>query len=108
MITTAFNDYNNKNIHIPASPRLSPPARTIIQVYFDGLYQPCNPGGTACFAFTIKNDKTTKHSGYGIIVFLWAPMQAGQCHQMKFGEQHTLVKKIYQALLHFYPNSTVD
>jgi ribonuclease HI len=38
-----------------------------IEVYFDGLCQPCNPGGTACFAFIIKNEEgNTIHSEYGV------------------------------------------
>ena len=37
-----------------------------IQVYFDGLCQPVNPGGTACFAFIIKNGHNTIHSEYGL------------------------------------------
>ena len=40
--------------------------RTTIEVYFDGLCQPVNPGGTACFAFIIKNGTDTIHSEYGL------------------------------------------
>ncbi len=39
-----------------------PPSTTNIQVYFDGLCQPVNPGGIACFAFIIKNRENTIHS----------------------------------------------
>ena len=46
-------------------PRLVPPI-TNIQVNFDGLCQPCNPGGIACFAFIIKDDKNTIHREYGL------------------------------------------
>lgn len=45
--------------------RLSPQLTTI-QVYFDGLCQPYNPGGIACYAFIIKDDKNTIHSEYGL------------------------------------------
>ena len=39
-----------------------------IQVYFDGLCQPCNPGGTACFAFIVKNKEgNTIHSECGLV-----------------------------------------
>ena len=45
-----------------------------IEVYFDGLCQPYNPGGIACYAFVIKkynnNDKDcegqTIHNNYGL------------------------------------------
>lgn len=38
----------------------------MIQVNFDGLCQPINPGGIACYAFIIKKNGTTIHSGYGV------------------------------------------
>jgi len=38
----------------------------LIQVNFDGLCQPTNPGGIACYAFIIKKNGTTIHSGYGV------------------------------------------
>jgi len=37
-----------------------------IQVYFDGLCQPTNPGGTACFAFIVKNEENTIYNEYGL------------------------------------------
>src|SRR5919197_1912938 len=41
-----------------------------IQVYFDGLCQPCNPGGTACFAFIVNNkEESTIHSEYGLAAY---------------------------------------
>jgi ribonuclease HI len=38
----------------------------LIEVYFDGLCQPVNPGGIACYAFVVKRDKETLHSDYGL------------------------------------------
>jgi ribonuclease HI len=38
----------------------------LIEVYFDGLCQPVNPGGIACYAFVVKNQGKTIHSSYGI------------------------------------------
>ena len=38
----------------------------MIEVYFDGLCQPVNPGGIACYAFVVKSDSKTIHSGYGV------------------------------------------
>ena len=37
-----------------------------IQVYFDGLCQPYNPGGIACYAFVILTKKGHEHSEYGL------------------------------------------
>jgi ribonuclease HI len=37
-----------------------------IHVYFDGLCQPYNPEGTACYAFIIKNEENTIYSDYGL------------------------------------------
>lgn len=38
----------------------------MIEVYFDGLCQPKNPGGIACYAFIVKSDGKTLHSDYGV------------------------------------------
>lgn len=38
----------------------------LIEVYFDGLCQPVNPGGIACYAFVVKKECKTIHSDYGI------------------------------------------
>ena len=38
----------------------------MIEVYFDGLCQPVNPGGIACYAFIVKRDGKLIHSDYGI------------------------------------------
>jgi ribonuclease HI len=43
-----------------------PTETTNIQVYFDGLCQPVNPGGIACFAFIIKNRENIIHSESGL------------------------------------------
>jgi ribonuclease HI len=45
------------------------PGSNEIQVYFDGLCQPYNPGGIACYAFVILAKKGQGHqqySGYGL------------------------------------------
>jgi ribonuclease HI len=40
------------------------------EVYFDGLCQPCNPGGTACYSFIIKNEEGhTIHSEHGLAAY---------------------------------------
>lgn len=38
----------------------------LIEVYFDGLCQPVNPGGIACYAFVVKRDSEIIHSDYGL------------------------------------------
>jgi ribonuclease HI len=39
---------------------------TEIQAYFDGLCQPCNPGGIACFAFAIFAKGLRQYYEYGL------------------------------------------
>jgi len=38
----------------------------LVEVYFDGLCQPVNPGGIACYAFVVKKDGKTIHSDFGV------------------------------------------
>lgn len=38
----------------------------LIEVYFDGLCQPINPGGISCYAFIVKNGDRTIYSDYGV------------------------------------------
>lgn len=38
----------------------------MIEVYFDGLCQPINPGGISCYAFIVKRDGMTVYSEYGV------------------------------------------
>ena len=38
----------------------------LIEVYFDGLCQPINPGGIPCYAFIVKAGGNTVYSDYGI------------------------------------------
>jgi ribonuclease HI len=40
----------------------------LIEVYFDGLCQPINPGGISCYAFLVKSGGRTIYSDYGIAV----------------------------------------
>lgn len=37
-----------------------------VQVYFDGLCQPINPGGIACYAFLIKSEGKTLYKERGL------------------------------------------
>jgi ribonuclease HI len=38
----------------------------LIEVYFDGLCQPINPGGIACYAFLVRKEGKIVHSDYGV------------------------------------------
>ncbi len=38
----------------------------LIEVYFDGLCQPINPGGISCYAFVVKSGSRTVYSDYGV------------------------------------------
>ena len=38
----------------------------MIEVFFDGLCQPVNPGGIACYALVVKRDGEIVHSAYGV------------------------------------------
>jgi ribonuclease HI len=38
----------------------------LIEVYFDGLCQPINPGGISCYAFVVKSGGKTIYSDYGV------------------------------------------
>ncbi len=38
----------------------------MIEVYFDGLCQPINPGGISCYAFVVKSGGRTIYTDYGI------------------------------------------
>jgi ribonuclease HI len=38
----------------------------LITIFFDGLCQPVNPAGIACYAYLIKKGDSTVHSEYGL------------------------------------------
>lgn len=38
----------------------------MIEVFFDGLCQPINPGGISCYAFIVKNDGRIIYCDYGV------------------------------------------
>ena len=45
----------------------------MIEIYFDGLCQPINPGGIACYAFVVKSDGKTIYSDYGLATEPFSP-----------------------------------
>lgn len=47
---------------------------TIVEVYFDGLCLPKNPGGIACYAYLVKEEGRLVHSDSGVAA---EPMSAG-------------------------------
>jgi ribonuclease HI len=68
MTMITLDDYKDKNSEIQNSPGVLP-SPTNVQVYFDGLCQPVNPGGTACFAFIVKDRENTIHSKFGVAAY---------------------------------------
>ena len=40
-----------------------------IQVFFDGLCQPCNPREVTCFSFIIKKDYNAVYREYGLAAY---------------------------------------
>ena len=47
--------------------RREPILGLLIEVYIDGLCQPINPGGIACYAFLVKSNGKTIYSEYGVV-----------------------------------------
>jgi ribonuclease HI len=73
--------------------------RKQVQVYFDGLCQPVNPGGTACFAFIIKNEEgNTIHSDYGV---------AAHDSTNNVAEYTGLIKSLEWLIKNNYHNQTI-
>lgn len=59
----AFNrlsSFNNSDIR---SSSIHP---YLIRVFFDGLCQPVNPGGIACYGYLIRKDGKLVHQDYGV------------------------------------------
>ncbi len=53
-------------VHIEGSVPVS--ETNSIEVYFDGLCQPINPGGIACYAFLVRGvDGRLLHSDFGVV-----------------------------------------
>jgi hypothetical protein len=65
MTRITLEDYKDNEMDTSPSHTLLVPT-TNIQVYFDGLCQPNNPGGTACYSFIVRNEDNTIHSEYGL------------------------------------------
>ncbi|MFL6473061.1 MAG: ribonuclease HI [Nitrososphaeraceae archaeon] len=77
-----------------------PSPEKTIQVYFDGLCQPCNPGGTACFAFIVKNEEgNTIHSEYGL---------AEQNSTNNVAEYTGIIRALEWLIANNYQNETTD
>lgn len=64
MIVTTLDNYNGKENELYTLTNSI--TKTPIQVNFDGLCQPCNPRGIACYAFVVKTDGNTIQSEYGL------------------------------------------
>src|SRR6188472_4394417 len=98
MITT-LDDFNNNNTQINSStfPPLLPPT-TNIEVYFDGLCQPCNPGGTASYAFIVKNGDHTIYTKSGL---------AADNSTNNVGEYTGLIRALQWLLENDYQNENI-
>ena len=67
----------------------------LIEVYFDGLCQPVNPGGIACFAFIVKRDEKIIHTDYGIARKPFSPDSTNNV-----AEYTALIKALEWLVLH--------
>jgi hypothetical protein len=61
MITT-IDQYNNNDI-------VAAPMQYTIEVFFDGLCQPVNSVGIACFSFIVKEEDNTIHTAHGLAAY---------------------------------------
>ena len=72
--------------------------RKMVEVYFDGLCQPCNPGGTACYAFIVKNGDHTIHTKSGL---------AADNSTNNVGEYTGLIRALQWLLENDYQNENI-
>ena len=84
-----FNDgrYTNKNQ---------------IEVYFDGLCQPCNPKGIACYAFIIKGKENIIYSEYGLAA---EPFSANATNNV--AEYTGIIKALEWLIANGYENENI-
>jgi ribonuclease HI len=59
----------------------------LIEAWIDGLCEPVNPSGTACYGYIIKRDAKTVYKGYGVI-------GTGKDMTNNIGEYTALVKAL--------------
>ena len=73
-----------------------------IQVYFDGLCQPCNPKGIACYAFLVKKEQNIIHSEYG---FAAEPYSADATNNV--AEYIAIIRALEWLLANNYENEKI-
>jgi ribonuclease HI len=75
----------------------------LIEVYFDGLCQPINPGGIACYAFIVKSEGNIIHADYGVA---GEPFSADATNN--FAEYSALVKALQWLHANNFSSSRVE
>lgn len=74
-----------------------------IEVYFDGLCQPVNPKGIACYAYVVKKDGQTIHSDSGLAA---EPFSEGASNNV--AEYTALIKALEWLLANGYSSAKVE
>jgi ribonuclease HI len=75
----------------------------LIEVYFDGLCQPINPGGISCYAFIVKSDGRIVYCDYGIA---GEPFSEGSTNNV--AEYTALTKALQWLLANDYRSKKVE
>jgi ribonuclease HI len=74
-----------------------------IEVYFDGLCQPVNPGGIACYAYVVRKDGHTVHSDSGLAA---EPFSKGASNNV--AEYTALIKALEWLIANGYTSARVE
>lgn len=75
----------------------------MIEVYFDGLCQPINPGGISCYAFIVKSDGRIIYCDYGIA---GEPLSDDSTNNV--AEYTALAKALQWLLAHNYGTKKIE
>jgi ribonuclease HI len=75
----------------------------LIEVYFDGLCQPINPGGISCYAFIVKSDGRIIYCDYGIV---GKPFSEDSTNNV--AEYTALAKALRWLLAHNYSTNKIE
>ena len=75
----------------------------MIEVYFDGLCQPINPGGISCYAFIVKSDGRIIYSDYGVAA---EPFSGDSTNNV--AEYTALAKALQWLLAHNYSTKKIE
>jgi ribonuclease HI len=75
----------------------------LIEIYFDGLCQPINPGGISCYAFIVKSDGKIIYSDYGVA---GEPFSEDSTNNV--AEYTALAKALQWLLAHNYSTKKIE